>query len=382
MEEYLEKLNFHWFQEEDPDIKKWESEKIRLIPEWLREISLQPFSLNFILGPRRVGKTIGIKLLIKDLIENKKVKPESIVYIDCDLIPNLENFQKLLELCSKKNFEFIFIDEVTSIKEWWKPLKGFIDLGYFKNSAITVTGSLSLKIKKEAELFPGRRGFGTDVEVLPLTFKRFHSLMGFGSKKDEVREAFERYMRIGGFLGSINNGDAFARDLISAIESEILKAGISLRLSSEILSSLLRKMPSAISYSSIASDIGVDYKTVRNYLEVFENMYLISSAYWKYNSQVSFRKEKKVFFRDPFLLKATSLWCGSKFLESALYENIVQEHLFRKFKEIYYYRNSCEIDCIAGDLRIEVKAGKPHRQYPKNVLILDEDNIAEFLLNL
>jgi len=55
--------------------------------------------LNFILGPRRVGKTIGIKLLIKNLIESKKEKPENIVYIDCDLIPNLENFQKLLDFC-------------------------------------------------------------------------------------------------------------------------------------------------------------------------------------------------------------------------------------------------------------------------------------------
>jgi len=382
MEEYLEKLNFHWFQEEDPDIKRWEKEKIKLIPEWLKEISLKQFSLNFILGPRRVGKTIGIKLFIKNLIENKKVKPEKIVYIDCDLIPNLEIFQKLLEFCSKRKFEFIFIDEITSINDWWKPLKGFIDLGYFENSIITVTGSLSLKIKKEAELFPGRRGWGNDIEVLPLTFKEFHGLMGFGKKKYEIREAFENYIKIGGFLGSINNGDVFIRDLINAMENEILKAGISLRLSSEIFSSLLKKIPSAISYTSIASDIGIDYKTVRNYLEVFENMYLISSAYWKHNNQLSFRKEKKFFFRDPFLLRTVSVWCNTKFLESALYEDIVQEHLFRKFKEIYYYRNSYEIDCIANNLKIEVKAGKPYRKYPKNVLILDEDNIAEFLLTL
>jgi len=382
MEEYLEKLNFHWFREEDPDIKRWESEKIRLIPLWINKLSLKPFSLNFIFGPRRIGKTIGIKLLIKHLIENKKVKPESIVYIDGDLIPNLEIFQKLLEFCSKKRFEFIFIDEVTSIKDWWKPLKGLIDSGYFENSVITVTGSLSLRIKREAELFPGRRGFGNDVEVMPLSFKEYHELMGFGNKKDEIRESFKNYLKTGGFLGSINNGDAFIREIINAIESEILKLGISLKLSSEIFSSLLRKLPSPISYNSVASDIGIDYKTVRNYLEIFESMYLISSAYWKQGSQISFRKEKKIFFRDPFILKSISVWCNTKFLESVLYENVIQEHLFRRFGEIYYYRNSYEIDCIAGNLKVEVKAGKPHRRYPKNVIIVDEENMGEFLLNL
>ena len=65
-----------------------------------------------------------------------------------------------------------------------------------------------------------------------------------------------------------------------------------------------------------------------------------------------------------------------------LFEWIVQEHLFRKFGEIYYYRNSYEIDCIAGNLRVEVKAGKPHRRYPKNVTILSEEDIPRFLLEL
>ncbi|MCX8182619.1 MAG: hypothetical protein N3D12_05825 [Candidatus Methanomethyliaceae archaeon] len=40
------------------------------------------------------------------------------------------------------------------------------------------------------------------------------------------------------------------------------------------------------------------------------------------------------------------------------------------------------MDCIADDLRIEVKVGKPHRRYPKSVLILDEENIASFLTSL
>jgi len=44
-----------------------------------------------------------------------------------------------------------------------------------------------------------------------------------------------------------------------------------------------------------------------------------------------------------------------------------------------YFRDSYEIDSIADDLKVEVKIGKPHKKYPKNVLILDNENIHLFL---
>jgi len=61
---------------------------------------------------------------------------------------------------------------------------------------------------------------------------------------------------------------------------------------------------------------------------------------------------------------------------------VVQEHLFRKFGEIYYFKNSYEIDCIAGNLKVEVKAGKPHRKYPRGVKVLEEQDIPRFLIEL
>jgi len=60
----------------------------------------------------------------------------------------------------------------------------------------------------------------------------------------------------------------------------------------------------------------------------------------------------------------------------------VQEHLFRKFGEIYYFKNSYEIDCIAGKLKVEVKAGKPHRRYSRGVRVLEERDIPRFLVEI
>lgn len=378
--EFLEKLNPHWFGEKDVDIKKWESRYIRVMPDWLNGISLKPFSLNFILGPRRVGKTTGIKLLIKNLIE-KGIEERRIVYVNVDLIPDLKFFQEVLSHISEKNFKFIFIDEATSLENWWKPLKGFVDAGLFKDCVIVVSGSLTLKVKRHAELFPGRKGFGKHIEVLPLSFRDFFKLFNVKPKEEEIRKIFQRYLLTGGFLGALEDTSNFMKEIVDAIESEILKIGLSPKLTFEIFSSLLTKIPSALSYQTIASEIGIDYKTVRNYLETFEDMYLIKIAYWK-GDKIKFRKEKKIFFRDPLLLHATSFWTSTKFLEAALYEQIVQEHLFRKFGEIFYYKNRYEIDCIADKLMIEVKAKKPHRKYPENVKILDEKEIPLFLMEL
>jgi len=52
--------------------------------------------------------------------------------------------------------------------------------------------------------------------------------------------------------------------------------------------------------------------------------------------------------------------------------------LYRKFSEIYYFKNRYEIDCIAGELKVEVEAGKPHRKYPRNVITLGKEGIPEF----
>jgi len=56
--------------------------------------------------------------------------------------------------------------------------------------------------------------------------------------------------------------------------------------------------------------------------------------------------------------------------------------LYRKFSEIYYFKNRYEIDCKACELKVEVKAGKPHGKYPRNVITLEREDIPELLIKL
>ncbi|MEM1546255.1 MAG: ATP-binding protein [Candidatus Methanomethylicia archaeon] len=397
MKELLFKQNPWWEGKKDYHVEKWESMKIRWIPKWIKNISLKPYSLNFIVGPRQTGKTTGVKLLIRKLL--KEFRAESIFYFDCTLLADMESLRRVLdEYLEIKKLEriensFIFLDEVTSLKDWWRIVKGYVDMGIFKNDVLIISGSSSLKLKREAELFPGRRGKGKDIFVLPLTFREFLEVNGIviestGKVEEDmkslwrieggIREKFKVYLNVGGFPISINEDPTAELQLISSIESELLRTGKSLELTKAILSTIFKKAPSPLSFSTIGSDVGVSYKTAQDYLEVLQNLFILNVALFK-RDEIKWRKERKFFFSDPFLTRTLSLWCGEKYLESAFYEWIVQEHLWRKFGSVYYFRNRFEIDCIAGSLKIEVKVGKPHRDYPKNVLILDLENLPIFL---
>jgi len=383
----ISKMNPWWHGEEDPHIRRWKEQEYRWIPDWIDKVSIKSFSLNFILGPRLVGKTTGIKLLINKLLE--KIRPEKIIYISCDVLPDylmlLNSLTSYLDRVNSENGAiYIFLDEATTLKEWWRALKPLIDAGIMRKTVVTVTGSSTLRIQRDVELFPGRRGVGTTIEVLPLSFPEYVRVHGLDKSElyhEKIRRLFDKYLDTGGFPPSINGQPI--EDIFSAFIGEILRQGRSLEITREVISALISSAPSATSYRALATKTsGYSYKVVQNYLELLIDLYLINVAYLRQGNKVYYRKEKKFFFRDPLLLRLFSAWSGTPFIESAIYEHIVQEHIFRKYGKVFYRKNAYEIDIVTDELRIEVKAGKPHRRYPRNVKVIDRDQIPLFLLKL
>ncbi|BDC18545.1 ATP-binding protein [Acidianus sp. HS-5] len=395
--ETFNNINPWWFydnwEDKDKHLREWNSQKIKWVPEWIKEVGLEPFSLNFVYGTRQTGKTTGIKLLIREMIKRGK-DPEEIYYLDLDYITSLSEFRKILEELIKemkkrrKENGVVFLDEVTAIDEWWRILKYFIDSGEFQNAAITVTGSSLIGLTKIPEKFPGRRGKGKEIVVMPLSYPEFAEIKGKKTKEDllfDTRLAyalFEEYLKLGGFPRSINEGPNSKETLIQSILSEIYRAGKRADLVQNIFYSLLDKIPSALSFNSIAGDIGVSHNTVEEYINFLIDLFLVDVAYLKRGDEIIKRKEKKVFFRDPFILQAVSWWVNKEFDKSALLENVVQEHLRRKVENVYYFKNSVEIDVIAGEYKIEIKSKRQHRSYPKDVKVLNEEEIPIFLLRV
>ncbi|MCD6348180.1 MAG: ATP-binding protein [Candidatus Korarchaeota archaeon] len=377
----LEPLNPWWYDDswarEDPHLTKFSESKYKWRPDWLDSLSLEPFSLNFVLGPRQVGKTTGLKLLIRELIEGGR-DPTSLIYVNCDLIVDLRELRSVLSTLPSED-RVIVLDEVTGLDYWWRVVKGFIDQGYFSRDVLIVSGSFSVRVKRYAESFTGRRGRGRDVEVLPLSFRDFVEVRGYSLKG--LERAFEEYLKLGGYPRSVNEDPTFLHELPEQVDKEVVRVGRSARIARQVIYQVVEKGPSAMSYSSIAREIGVSHVTVREYLELLEDLFVVGTAYWRLGRRVDFKKEKKVFFRDPLIPRAFYSIRGEVRRE-ALYEWIVQEHLYRRYGEVYYYRDGYEIDVISGDLKIEVKAGKSHRRYPKGVIVLEAEDVPYFLYKL
>ncbi len=72
----MENQNPWWSDDIDINYEEWLFSEIKWIPDIINKIKLKPFSLNFLSGPRQVGKTTAIKILIHQLI--KKMQPKSI----------------------------------------------------------------------------------------------------------------------------------------------------------------------------------------------------------------------------------------------------------------------------------------------------------------
>ncbi|RLE90547.1 MAG: hypothetical protein DRN04_14815 [Thermoprotei archaeon] len=222
--------------------------KIKWSPLWIKDISLKPFSLNFITGSRQVGKTTGVKILVKKLLS--QTVPKAVFYYNYDFISSSKELKKIINFYLKIKYSnkiktsYIILDEVTGVEYWWKIIKGYIDLGIFGNDVLIVLGSASFRLRKFAEAFPGRKGYGTTIEVLPLSFGEYvqvHEEKPLKSNYIKVKTLFEKYLNTGGFPRSINEDPEFFKDLIFSIERDIAKTGKSPKIFRMILHSILEK---------------------------------------------------------------------------------------------------------------------------------------------
>jgi len=107
--------------------------------------------------------------------------------------------------------------------------------------------------------------------------------------------------------------------------------------------------------------------TVREYLEAFEDLFMSKSVFPVSGKKYVFRKERKVYFNDPFLysLFAKKMNIVDRERESKAVEGIVCNHLYRFANRgktisepktaIGFYSGKREVDFVLGDVGVEVK---------------------------
>ncbi|MBI2266745.1 MAG: ATP-binding protein [Armatimonadetes bacterium] len=342
-------------------------------------------------GPRRIGKTTLLKLLIKRLLMQEKVAKENVFFFPCDTIRDYKELEELLT--SYLNYArpgsqgrvFIFLDEISFVKEWQRAVKFLADAGKLNNSLVLITGSNILDLKYSAERLPGRRGeiFPWDVTFLPLTFREFIALLKPQLLSDPLkvslallphfRKLFLDYLICGGFPVTIN--EYITKGYLSSqtyeiflawIEGDLHRAGKSENFAYQIIRRLFAHLTSATSFYKLSRESGIaSHTTVEEYLDIFEKTFIALRLpfFSLEQKQVLFRKNSKIYFADPFVLNClkaktegfsqnafshTRDFVSSAANLPALMENAISAHLCRNFSPLYFGRagNDREIDFV------------------------------------
>ena len=245
-------------------------------------------------GPRQSGKTTLAKSL-----------RESYDYLNYDAA---EDRIVLQEKSWDRNKSLVIFDELHKMPKWKTFLKGVYDKeGSSPN--ILVTGSAKLDtFKKVGDSLAGRY---FQFRLHPIDIKEASKFW-----RDDIQEITNRLLECGGFPEPFLSGSGtyyqrwrrthtdiiLRQDLIDTQAVRDIKA-------IETLIELLKKrVGSTISYSNLARDLECDPNTIKRWLNLLEDMYIIFRVTpFHHNIARSLLKEPKYYFYDIGLIDSDNL---------------------------------------------------------------------------
>ena len=248
--------------------------------------------IKVLTGIRRCGKSILLKQIIQELIENG-ISKNSIIYInfedfEYDEIDTAKKLHELLKEMMKVNQRYyLFFDEIQHVNEFEKILSS---LKATKNCSIFVTGSNSRLLSGElATLLVGRT---VEFKIMPFNFKEACEYKKINN--EEVDDNFiYNYIKYGGMpqifdLKNESEVITYLKDQYNGIcNKDIFKKNSSIEkykfntIASYVLANAGRefsaeKIVAYFNTNNESNKKSIDKKTIYNYLEKMEKAFLIS----------------------------------------------------------------------------------------------------------
>ena len=256
-----------------------------------------------LVGLRRIGKTVLIKQVMKELFQ--KVDKLNIGYISFDdkdfqkyeIADELINY--FLTFSNAKQKRYLFLDEIQKIPDWPDLLKNLYDTE--KNIKIIVSGSSSLEMKEYKETLAGR----IITIALPIfTFSEFVRYFGLKStisaeglmreydlnclvEKEKYSALFESYLAKGAFPELLDiSDDTFIKRYIKESIVEKVIADISRFIKprrEDIVNDMMvifsRNTARLFEINNVAGALGIDRNATANYINTLKSTYLIKVDY-------------------------------------------------------------------------------------------------------
>lgn len=325
--EHLKRLNRWW---SDPEGVDPESDTLR--PRaYLEPVRRLVLDANLrravvLLGPRRVGKTVLIRHLIRDLI-SAGVPPRRIAYVEMDhpLLRGrtLEPLAGLIATASgdpDPGFRYLLFDEIQYLKDWERHLKVLVD--HRPELRILVSGSAAAALKRRSD--ESGAGRFTDFLLPPLTFPEYLSLATSAPAMQEVapgsyligditalNEQFVDYVNFGGYpelaLSPAVRSDP-ARFVKSDIVDKVLLRDLpqlygiqDIQELNALFTLLAYNTAEVVSLEALSQRCGVGKPTISRYIEYLEAAFLLRRVFRVDQSGRRYQRERgfKVFLTNP-----------------------------------------------------------------------------------
>lgn len=384
--EHLKRLNPWWDSGRMDEDTQALRPRAYLVPVRQLLLEAQLRRAVVLLGPRRVGKTILIRHLIADLLE-QGVPAQRLAYVEMDhpLLhgQSLEALVRQIEEGTPEGTgtRYLFFDEIQSHKDWEKHLKPLVD--HRPDLRILVSGSAAAALKRQSS--ESGAGRFTDFLLPPLTFSEYLHLRqeqsaiieeqpGTYALHDIARlnEQFVEYVNFGGYpelaLSATVRGNP-ERFVKSDIVDKVLLRDLpqlygikDIQELNSLFTLLAFNTAEEVSFEQLSQRSGVGKQTIQKYIEYLEAAFLIKRVFRVDQDGKRYQRERhfKVYLTNPAMY--TGLF-GARKPDDQEFGHLVETAVFaQRFHEdarLNYARwgaDDCEVDLVESSQALKPTA--------------------------
>lgn len=246
-----------------------------------------------VVGPRQVGKTTLLRMLVADT-ERK------VLMWNCDE-PDVR--RKLAEPTSTElraeigDADLILIDEAQRVRNIGITLKLMID--NFPEKQLVVTGSSAIELSNSInEPLTGRK-----YEYVMYPFSTEELINEFGAQ--EERRMLERRLVYGSYPEVVNNAGEEREVLTDLVGNYLYKDIFSFQdvrkpeIIEQLLQALALQVGSEVSFSELGRLLGMNSVTVQRYVDLLEKSFVVFHLRsFSRNVRTELKKSRKIYFWD------------------------------------------------------------------------------------
>ena len=385
----------------------WEGKK-SIVPDKKRSeyhtlwTALVDKQITAIIGPRRTGKSVLIKQLIQQLID-EKIDPKNILFVQLDepLFETEKNplIHRLIDVYAKyilsKDLDnlpekiYVFLDEIQHVEKWSETLKSYYDkeygikfivsgssaAGITRGSSESLAGRISLNLittlkfvdylefrnlnieldKLNSKLRKSLNAALEDGDITALSKTLNESYAQIAPHQRQIEILLSEFMVKGGYIELVEIDDyqkcaQYLKDLLQlVIYKDIVKVfGVrNPKNLEDLLLYLANHSAELFSETSASPKLKMKQETIGEYIDYLEEVFLITSCMiYSKNRAKQLRNPKKIYISDAGVRNVLNGTYSSKaLLETSgvglMAETILHNHLQNLTSHFAAYRSNC-----------------------------------------